>query len=294
MRACRRCWATVLLVLFAFARTGILAAQVPPDGPLQTVEREAIREAMAAAAEGGYSLTASTNSTRFTTFVIFSLVRQAMAESLDEFPLLLDHSDWYEAYRQVTGLAPEDVPEFVALLNEYGQDVIIDYRPSRTAVQVKEGPEPELVLNVTASWPKEPGGQDKYSLVDTTTSPRMKVTNKRFIRYRLLDFGDMVVLDEIKGVSGRPLGGALGTLFSIIGEGDAKQTRFAISDDGLMVTYSTAKKSLFSVHPLTLTSPDGTVEMDFPEERIDLREIADRLKQPLKIEYETPNEIALP
>ncbi len=29
-------------------------------------------------------------------------------------------------------------------------------------------------------------------------------------------------------------------------------------------------------------------------ERIDQREIADRLKQPLKIEYETPNEIAHP
>ncbi len=294
MTARRTCPATVLLVLCSFAVAGTLAAQVPPDGPLRTIDREAIRDAMAEEAERDYNLTASTNSTRFTTSVILSLVRQAMAASLDESPLLLDHSDWYEAYREVTGLAPEDVPEFVSLLNEYGQDVIIDYRPSRTAIQVKEGPEPELVLNVTASWPKEPTGQNKYSFVDTTTSPRMKVTNKRFIRYRLLDFGDMVVQDEVKGVSGRPLGGALGTLFSIIGEGDAKQTRFAISDDGLMVTYSTAKKSLFSVHPLTLTFPDGTVGMDFPEERIDLREIADQLKQPLKIEYETPNEIALP
>jgi len=34
--------------------------------------------------------------------------------------------------------------------------------------------------------------------------------------------------------------------------------------------------------------------MAFPEERIDLRKIADRLKQPLKITYETPNEIAHP
>ena len=294
MTARRTCSATVPLVLFSFAVAGTLAAQVSPGGPLHAVDRAAIRDAMAEEAERGYRLTASTNSTRFTTSVIFSLVRQAMAESLDELPLLLGHSDWYEAYRAVTGLAPEDVPEFVALLNEYGQDVIIDYRPSRTAVQVKEGPQPELVLNVTASWPREPDGQDKYSFVDTTTSPRMKVTNKRFIRYRLLDFGDMVVQDEVKGVSGRPLGGALGTLFSIIGEGDAKQTRFALSEDGLLVTYSTAKKSLFSVHPLTLTSPDGTVEMDFPEERIDLREIADRLKQPLKIKYETPNEIAHP
>ena len=80
----------------------------------------------------------------------------------------------------------------------------------------------------------------------------------------------------------------------LTGEGDAKQTRFAVSDDGLLVTYSTAKKSMFLVHPLTLTLPDGTVEMDFPEERTDLTEIADRLKQPLKIEYETPNEIAHP
>ncbi len=290
----RTCPAAVLLVLCSFAVAGTLASQVPPDGPLRTVDREAIRDAMAEEAERDYNLTASTNSTRFTTSVILSLVRQAMAESPDASPLLLDHSDWYEAYREVTDLAPEDVPEFVSLLNEYGQDVIIDYRPSRTAIQVKEGPEPELVLNVTASWPREPDGRDKYSFVDTTTSPRMKVTNKRFIRYRLLDFGDMVVQDEVKGVSGRPLGGALGTLFSIIGEGDAKQTRFATSDDGLLVTYSTAKKSLFSVHPLTLTFPDGTVEMDFPEERTDLREIADRLKQPLKIKYETPNEIAHP
>ena len=53
MRARRTCSASVLLVLFAFARAGLLAAQVPPDGPLQTVDREAIRDAMAEAAERG-------------------------------------------------------------------------------------------------------------------------------------------------------------------------------------------------------------------------------------------------
>ena len=49
--------------------------------------------------------------------------------------------------------------------------------------------------------------------------PKLKVTNRQEITYRLLVFGEMVVYDEIDGTFGRPLSGVLGALFKVIGDG---------------------------------------------------------------------------
>ncbi len=265
-----------------------LVGQTGSETASHRVSREVIRGVMQAEAERDYNLLATTNSTRFTTAVILAVVREAMAESPDGPPLLLHHTDWYEAYREVTGLAPDEIPEFVKLAHEHGQDRIVDYRPGDTRIESKEGFEPELVVHVRVGWPEEPGGADKYSFIDTTTSPNIRVTNRRRVVYWLLDFGDMIVQDKIEGISARPIGGALGLLFSVIGDGNAAQNRFAVTHDGLVVTYAIVKKGPMKVEPITVTYPDGTVVTEFPEDRGDLRGIANYIKLPLEIKYPDP------
>jgi hypothetical protein len=249
------------------------------------VSREMIEAAMAEQAALGYNLLASTNSTRFETAVLLAIVRSATAEGAEGPPLLLHHVDWYEAYRSVMGLEQQDVPEYIALAHEFGQDRIIDFHPVRTKIEIKEGFEPERVLRVKVGWPDDPEAPDRYTFTDTTTSPNLRITNRQRISYWLLDYGNFIVQDEIEGVQARPLGGALGTLFSIVGDGSAKQNRIAIAEDGLVVTYATAKKGPFKVQPLTLTYPDGTVETEFPPNRHDLLQLTYRVKLPLEVKY---------
>ncbi len=275
----------LILLVVAIPVPAALQAQVGADGAVR-VGREQVLSAMRAEAEQGYNLLATTNSTRFSTSVILAVVRAAMADAPEGPPLLIHHSDWYEAYSEVTGLPPDEIPEFVALANEYGQDRVVDYRLADSRVDVVEGFEPELIVRVRVSWPEAPGKADKYTFVDTLTNPHIRVTNRQQVAYWLLDFGDMIVQDEIKGVSARPIGGALGTLFAIIGDGSAVQNRFAVTADGLVVTYAIVKKGPMKVEPLTVTYPDGTVETEFPEDRGDLQGVANYIMLPLKVEYE--------
>ncbi len=270
----------------ALSGIGASSAGAQPDSrPPDRVPREVIQEAMKEEAALGYNLLASTNSTRFETSVILRVVTEAAARERGTSPLLLDHEDWYQAYRTVLKLEPDEVPQFVALGHDYRQDRIVDYDPQHTGIRVEEGFVPDRAVRVTVGWPDEPGAPDRYTFTDTTTSPHLRITNRRRIRYWLLDYGDIVVQDRIEGVQARPLGGALGTLFSIVGDGSAVQNRIAIAADGLVVTYATAKKGPFKVQPLTVTYPDGTVETKFPPDRHDLLQLTWRIKQPLKVEY---------
>ena len=70
----------------------------------------------------------------------------------------------------------------------------------------------------------------------------------------------------------------------MIGEGALKQTRIAISDDGLQVTAGRAKK-VFSVSTTVTIEPDGRGTKGIPEGRPDLDALEARLKSPLDIEY---------
>lgn len=266
-------------------QTGPAVRAASPDEGVRRVSREVIQAAMAEQAALGYNLLASTNSTRFETAVLLAIVRSAEADDPVGPPLLLHHADWYEAYRSATGLEPEEVPEYIALAHEYGQNRIIDFHRLRTGIEVKEGLEPDRVVRVKVGWPEEPGAPDRYTFTDTTTSPNLRITNRQRVSYWLLDYGDVIVQDEIEGVQARPLGGALGTLFSVIGDGSAKQNRIAIAGDGLVVTYATATKGPFKVQPLTITFPDGTVETEFPPDRHDLLQLTYRVKLPLDVKY---------
>jgi len=73
----------------------------------------------------------------------------------------------------------------------------------------------------------------------------------------------MTVLDEIDGISGRPLSGLLGTIFKLIGEGDAVFSRFSISTDGLQIVRAKAKKLVSRTVTATI-GPDGKAQNGCP------------------------------
>lgn len=134
------------------------------------------------------------------------------------------------------------------------------------------------------AWPDSGEVQDEYSFVDTLSVPRLRVTNRRAVTFRQLDFGDMVVQDEIEGTSVRPLTGLLADLFRLIGDGSLVYARSAVADDGTQIMRGKAKR-LLSVTATVTIYRDGRAEKDIPADRPDLAAIEERLKQELEIEY---------
>ena len=163
--------------------------------------------------------------------------------------------------------------------------MVVDYRDGRVVRKVEKGPRPQLAANVVIRWPERPGAANRYSYRDTLSVPRLKVTNARVITYRLLDFGDMVVYDEIEGLTGRPTSGLLGLLFRAIGEGRVVQSRMAISRDGLQVSRARSKKAFLGVTATATVFPDGRSQKDVPEDRPDLLALERQLRRDLDIEY---------
>ena len=246
------------------------------------VDRRGVLEAMRDTR--GFDLAATTNGARFQSEVLRRLVRRARASDPSESPLFIDHRDWFRAYLERAGLTAEAAPAFVRLSDEYGQDMLVDYRRERV-IGGESGPQPELAMNVCIWWPDAPGRPGKYSYEDLLSKPRLKVTNERVISYRLMDFGDMTVFDDIKGLRGRPTSGVLGFLFQLIGEGRILENRMAISGDGVQVARARARKALFEVVSTLTVYPDGRAEKDLPPARPDLAGLEARLKQPLKLPH---------
>jgi hypothetical protein len=104
------------------------------------------------------------------------------------------------------------------------------------------------------------------------------------ITYRLLDFGDMVLYDDLKGVSGRPTSGILGALFALFGEGALVESRLAIAADDLQVVVARSRKVFTKTLTVTVQR-DGRGEKGIPDGRPDLSDVERRLRQPLDIEY---------
>jgi hypothetical protein len=232
----------------------------------------------------GYDGTATTNGARWQAETIINLVR-SLAETDDERPLLIDHSDWWETFLTTTNTTPTTAPLFARLANEYGQDMLIEYGSGRVVDLVKKGPTPELATNVMIWWQKRPNRPERYSYDDSLSTPTLKVTNHRVITYRLLVYEDWVFYDKIEGLTGRPTSGVLGFLFSLIGEGRVVENRMAISEDGLQVSRSRAKKAFFGVNATVTVTPDGVTQKDIPDGRPDLVKLVTKLSQDVEIRY---------
>jgi hypothetical protein len=275
----RRALMSALAVSTAWPLRGLAAE---PRAP-RAVTREDLEAAMSESR--GYVATATTNGARFQAEVLLRLARQAAARDAEQATILVSHADWYHALLQRSGLSPDEAPAFVRLGYEYRQDIAVDYGNDRVIRRVREGAPPVFALSVRIGWPLGPGARKSYSYEDALSNPRLKVTNRNLITYRLLDFGDMVVYDEIEGLSGRPTSGILGLLFSIIGEGHVVQSRMAISADGLQVSRARAEKGFMRVVTTVTVHPDGRTEKEIPPSRSDLRALDERLRQPLRIDY---------
>jgi hypothetical protein len=276
-------WLWVVLAGILLASSSIWAGEFPQT--THRVDYEEVLAAMQKEADLGYNLLVSTTATRFTSSVILELVKSASQSRPDGDPLLLHYDDWCEAYREVNQLDSGSLPAFVELQRTHRQSQYVDYRTEPSRITVKDGPTPLRVIRVLAGWPETEGSVSEYSFIDSASSPRMQATNERVISYWLVQYEDMVVQDKVVGLKGRPLGGALGTLFKVIGKGRAVQSRFAVAEDGVQVTQAKAKKGFLSVNPTSTTFRDGRVQKGIPENRPDLEALAKRLKRKLKLEY---------
>ena len=274
--------ALVLAVASLLSAQALVAAGPGQDIP-RALSQQAILEAMGQCT--GYDPSATTNGARFQAEVLLRLARQARERDPDGAPLHLGHREWFSAFLESTGLDANAAPLYALLAYRHGQDMVFDYRTDRVIRDAGAGPRPDLALSVVIWWPRRPGGSSQYSYRDTLSTPELKVTNHRLITYRLLDFGDMVVYDDVHGLTGRPTSGALGVLFKIIGEGRVVRSRMAISSDGLQISRAKAKKAFIGVSTTVTVYPDGRTEKDVPPGRADLAAIEARLKEPLEIDY---------
>jgi hypothetical protein len=277
------------LLIFGIAVTYSYFSEIPTlsahshNDKVRVVTQQEILEAMQQTQ--GYDPTAITNVARLQADVLLYLIRLAREREPEGPPLLIERKDWFLAFLEANHITADEAPTFARLSFQHNQNQVIDYRIEHVIKKVQKGAAPILAANVQIFWPKAPGAPSKYSFHDTLSTPNLKVTNYRLITYRLLQFDDMIVFDEIQGLTGRPTSGILGFLFRIIGEGRAVQSRITVSQDGLQINRSHAKKGPFEVTTTVTVHPDGKTQKGLPPNRPDLLKLEARLKKPLKIKY---------
>ncbi|HEX3235934.1 MAG TPA: hypothetical protein VHR41_17200 [Gemmatimonadales bacterium] len=268
-----------------------LSANLPRPGHRACAEpyrvsRQEILEAMRT--HGAYSLTSTTTSMRFGAEALLALVRRRQRESPGSTQLIVKQDDWFSAHLETAGVTYGDMSESARAGFEHHQDALIDYGPQVVA-QVLEGPAPLLALDVTIFWPDSAGAPSHFSYKDTLSVPKMDVYDSRVIRFKLLEYEDMLVFDQVKGISVRPVG-FLSAVFAVLGKPDLKQTRLAVSSDQWQVVRGQVK--VFPGISKTGTAtiePNGRGHENIPRERPDLRALADGLSRPMGIRYGEPS-----
>ncbi len=227
-----------------------------------------------------YDLRKTSNVGRLQAEVYFQLARRAALSGAAT--AFVRSREWLWTYTRAAGVDSAGAPPSALNSLAHNQGMQLDFGRESVVRRVKKGPAPVFAMNVRTWWPEE-DGPSKYTYQDTLTAPPLQVTSKRVITYRLLDLGDMVVYDKIEGSSGRPLEGFLSFLFDTFGEANLKQTRMALSEDGLLVVRGTGKWIINKSRTFVVHS-DGSVH-DIPDDRPDLQAIKERLERDLDIDY---------
>jgi hypothetical protein len=274
---------TVIVVMALWAR-GDVDVVAQGSKPV-LVSRPALVQAMRNQQSLGYNLMATANGARLSSGVILELATHARATDPSRTPILIAHEDYFEAYLEVLGLTHDKAPTFMRIAADHGEDQLIDYRQERVIGRIVKGAPPQIAVNVVAGWRDGPDVPQQYSYEDRSSSPALRVTHQRVNSYRILGYDDMTVYDDVQGVSGRALGGLLGAMFRIIGDGRAVRSFMAVSSDGIQVTVTTARKGVIRVTQEATVHPDGKGEKGLPPNRPDLKAIEARLRQPFEIEY---------
>ncbi len=259
------------------------AAHVPAAAARRVIPAARLLEAMKQVR--AYELTATANGPRLQADVVLALVHEAQSQDPERRPLLIGHREWYEAFLARTGLPPSKAPLYVRLPYEVGQDLLVDYRREAVLDAVLQGPTPRAVANVRISWDRTAGKPDEYSYDDNLSSPHLRVSQKRLITYRLVDYADRLWYAEVSGLHGRPTSGALGVLFDLIGEARVQESRSAFLPDGVQMVRGRASKWGFDRTETMTVWPDGHADAGVPPGRPDLAALEARLQEPLAIRF---------
>ncbi len=270
------------MVLLAVSADSTVARAAKPQGIAIKASRVNILAAMRP--ERDYDAATTANSGRFQANVYLRLARQSR-DALGADIILIDHEDWYQAFRDYSGLTDEEVPELLRLMREHGQDAVLDLREGAVIKRLERGRMPELAMNVRLAFEARDGAADSYSYEDRLADPAVLVHNDSVVTFRLMNFGDQVFHDEIRGSKIRPLTGSLGALFAVIGLAEIRSVRMAVADDGTSVSIATARKALVSIPAAVTTSPWGRSERGVSPLRDDLLAIERRLRQPFEFKY---------
>jgi hypothetical protein len=247
----------------------------------RTISREQLVEAMRASQ--GFDPTATPNGARLQAEVLLRLVREYSARDPGGAPLFIASADWYFALLERCGLPPERAPLYARLAYENRQDTRIEYGIERVLDVRTAEPRPLAAANVWIGWPDAPGARKSYSYDDLFSTPTLRVTCERSLSYRLVDFGDMVLYGDVRGLRGRPTSGALAVIFDVIGEASVVENRMAIAGDGTQVSRGSGRKGPFSTTVTVTLLPSGTANKGIPPGRPDLAAIEERLKRPVKV-----------
>ena len=234
----------------------------------------------------GYVLTATANGPRLQAEVLLRVIADAEKSDPARRPLVFGHREWYEAFLERTKLPPSRAPIYVRMPYEIGQDLFADYRRERVVAEVLGGPQPLRAANVRLWWDSAPGKPEEYSYDDTGSEPNLRVTQKRLIDYRLVDYGDRVWYAEVQGLHGRPTSGALGAIFAVIGETTVIESWSASAPDGSQVVRGHARKWWFDRTETLTLLPSGRGDRGVPPGRPDLLALEKRLKEPLAIRFQ--------
>jgi hypothetical protein len=257
---------------------GVAASGVMAAGwdDARAVTKEEIILALQGEQRLGYALDAPANSTRLHAAVLLGLAAAAQAADPERRPLRVGHEAYFRAFLQVTGHTPASAPKFMSVAHCHGEDFLIDYRLENVVAGVRSGKAPNRALTVRAGWPAAPGSPSSYSYEDTTTDPHTEVAHAQLNGYRILDFGDAIVYDDMYGITGRVTSGVLAVIFKVLGNADGVQTRLAFAQDGTQLQRTTARKMLTATQTVTI-SPDGKVLPGVPGNRPDLAALEKRL-----------------
>jgi hypothetical protein len=272
-----RIGALVLSLAVAFAAAGdAMAASTWEDA--RAVTKEEVVLAMETQQRLRYALDAPANAVRLQAGVFFALAAAAEAADSSRRPLRVDHNEYFLAFLQVTGHTPASAPKFVSASHRHGEDFLIDYRQENVIPRGWRGTTPKRAMNVKAGWPPRAGSPSSYSYEDKSSDPHVEVTHDQVNGYRILDFGNAIVYDDMYGITGRVTSGILGLIFQFLGTADGVETRFAVSPDGTQVSRTTARKLVTNTQTVT-TFADGKVwpSPGVPENRPDLKALEARL-----------------
>jgi hypothetical protein len=265
-----------VLMLAALSEAGAAAATSPWDGA-QDVPKEDIVAAMRREQKKQYALDAISNAARLQMAVFLDLAGEAQKADPERRPLRIGHREYFAAFLEVTGLSAASAPVFASVPHGFGEDYLIDYRMENVLERAGAEKAPSRALNVKAGWPAAPGAPASYSYEDTSLDPNLEVTHAQVNAYRVLDFGELIVCDDIQGITGRATSGVLGFIFSVLGKARAEQTRFAVSAHGVQIARTTARKLIALTQTVTIY-PDGRVLPGVPADRPELQKLEELLK----------------